>query len=198
MARYRKATVAALAASALLVTSGAAYAGDLRIRKTVDEAPSMSWAYYNGGLTDLSPGTKDVYDGARATAMMMSIDNESTFRVTLRGLKKSAMHNEYGAHLHTGPCGLDANQQPTVGGHYNTTPAGQSLVVNDKTEVWLNFQVHSLDNTRATAVVPFVPDGTRSITFHGKATIHHGDGVGTAGLKLACIPLDIKKVGGAK
>jgi hypothetical protein len=51
--------------------------------KLPDEAPSMSWAYYNGGLTDLSPGTKDVYDGARATAMMMSIDNESTFRVTL-------------------------------------------------------------------------------------------------------------------
>ena len=158
----------------------------------------MSWAYYNGGLTDLSPGTKDVYDGARATAMMMSIDNESTFRVTLRGLKKSAMHNEYGAHLHTGPCGLDASKQPTVGGHYNTTPAGQPLVVNDKTEVWLNFQVHSLDYTRATAVVPFVPDGTRSITFHEKATVHHGDGVGTAGLKLACIPLDIKKLAGAK
>jgi hypothetical protein len=194
VARYRKATIAALAASALLVTSGAAYARDLRVRETAREAPSMSWAYYSGKVTDLSPDTKDVYDGARATAMMISIDNESTFRVTLRGLSDTAMHKEYGAHLHTGPCGL-ANGQPTVGGHYNITPAGQPLVVNDKTEVWLNFQVHSVEYARAAAVVPFVPEGIRSITFHEKATVHHGDSAGTAGLKLACIPLNIKKVG---
>ena len=25
----------------------------------------MSWAFYNGELTDLSPGTKDVFDGAQ-------------------------------------------------------------------------------------------------------------------------------------
>jgi hypothetical protein len=71
-------------------------------------------------------------------------------------------------------------------------------VVNDRTEVWLNFHVNSDRYARATAVVPFVPDGhERSITFHEKATVHHGDGVGTAGLKLACLPLDIKKVAGS-
>jgi hypothetical protein len=198
--RLRTIAIAALAVSALLVTSGAAYAHELAQRKTaqsVAPAPSMSWAHYRGGLTDLSPGTRDVYDGATASAYMMGINGQSTFRVTIRGLDKKAIHNKYGAHLHTGPCGLDEKGEPTVGGHYNTTTAGQPLVVNDKTEVWLNLHVNSERTASATAAVTFVPDGERSITFHEKATIHHGDGVGTAGLKLACIPLNIKKFAGA-
>jgi Cu/Zn superoxide dismutase len=76
--------------------------------------------------------------------------------------------------------------------------------VNDQTEVWLNFHVNSGGNAEATATVPFVPtpgdDGlARSITFHATATVHHqmdptDPAVGTAGAKLACLPLDIKKL----
>jgi hypothetical protein len=197
VARFRKAAVAAVALSALALTTTVAYARDHGLKRVPSEtstAPSASWAQYSGGLTDLSPNTGDVYDGARATAVMIGMNNESTFRVTISGLKEDAIHQEYGAHLHTGPCGLDAAGNATVGGHYNSTPAGRPPVVNDKTEVWLNFHVSSGRNARATAIVPFVPDGgERSITFHEKATIHHGAGVGTVGNKLACLPLEIKK-----
>jgi hypothetical protein len=201
--RFRKTVIAVVALSALaLTTTTAAYAHDLALKRVTSgtsKASSMNWAYYRGGLTDLSPKTDDVYDGARATAVMMGINNESTFRVTIRGLREDAIHKKYGAHLHTGPCGLDAVGNATVGGHYNTTPAGVPPVVNDKTEVWLNFHVDSDRNARATAIVPFVPNGgERSITFHEKTTVHHGPGVGTAGLKLACLPLDIKKVAGSE
>jgi len=200
--RFRKTVIAAAALSALAVTTTTvAYAHDLALKRVTSgtsKASSMNWAYYRGELTDLSPKTDDVYDGARATAVMMGINNESTFRVTIRGLREDAIHKKYGAHLHTGPCGLDAVGNATVGGHYNATPAGVPPVVNDKTEVWLNFHVNS-EHARATAIVPFVPNGgERSITFHEKTTVHHGPGVGTAGLKLACLPLDIKKVAGSE
>jgi hypothetical protein len=202
--RFRKTVIAAaVALSALaLTTTTAAYAHDLALKRVASKtstASSVSWAHYRGELADLSPKTDDVYDGARATAVMMGLNHESTFRVTIRGLKEEAVHKKYGAHLHTGPCGLDAEGNATVGGHYNTTPTGLPPVVNDKTEVWLNFHVNSDRNARATAIVPFVPDGgERSITFHEKATVHHGPGVGTAGLKLACLPLDVKKVVGSE
>jgi superoxide dismutase, Cu-Zn family len=201
VARFRKTVVAAVALSALALTTTVAYARDHGLNGDASEsstALSMRWAHYSGELTDLSPKTDDVYDGARATAVMIGMNNESTFRVTIRALKAGAIHQEYGAHLHTGPCGLDAAGNATVGGHYNTTPTGLPPVVNDKTEVWLNFHVNSDRYARATAIVPFVPDGhERSITFHEKATVHHGAGVGTAGLKLACLPLDIKEVAGS-
>jgi hypothetical protein len=209
VARYRKRAIAALAVSAVLITSTAAYAHDHNLNRRVPEgatASSMSWAYYRGELTDLSPKTDDVYDGARATAMMIGMNKESTFRVTLRGLKEAAIHQQYGAHLHVGPCGL-ANPEDattvTVGGHYNISPIDQSTklptVISNKTEVWLNFHVGSDGSAQATAVVPFVPDGhERSITFHEKATVHHqtegGPAVGTAGAKLACLPLEIHAI----
>jgi len=203
VARYRKAVVAAVALSTLaLTTTTVASAHDFGLNRDsgASTASSVSWGYYRGGLTDLSPNTGDVYDGARATAVMIGMRNESTFRVTISGLKESAIHQEYGAHVHTGPCGLDAAGHATVGGHYNTTPRGLPPVVNDKTEVWLNFHVNSDRTARDTAVVPFIanPEGARSITFHEKATVHHqtagGAAVGTAGAKLACLPLDIKKL----
>ena len=204
MVRFRKTVMAAAALSALAVTTTTvAYAHDLALKRVTSgtsKASSMNWAYYRGELTALSRKTDDVYEGARGTAVMMGINNESTFRVTIRGLREDAIHKKYGAHLHTGPCGLDAVGNATVGGHYNTTPAGVPPVVNDKTEVWLNFHVNSDRTARDTAVVPFIanPEGARSITFHEKATVYHqtagGAAVGTAGAKLACLPLDIKKL----
>jgi Cu-Zn family superoxide dismutase len=170
----------------------------------------MSWAYSRGDLTDLSPLTADVYDGARATVVMFGMKNQSTFRVSIRGLSEKAIHQHYGAHLHTGPCGLTDPKDPntaTVGPHYNTTPlipgptSGTTVYtkVSDQTEVWLNFHVDADRDARDTAVVSFVPDPkkARSITFHASHTIRHeSEGtVGSAGAKLACLPLDIKQIG---
>jgi hypothetical protein len=196
--RFRKTAIAAVAVSAVLLTPTMASASRLSdLAEHVSEASSMTWAYYRGGLTDLSPTTEDVWDGARATAVLMGINDETTARVTVRGLPDSAAGEEYGAHLHDGPCGLDDNKAPTVGGHYNVSPPndlGGPSVVSDQTEVWLDFDVNSDGEARDTAVVPFVPAaGERSITFHAAHTIHDGTGVGTAGAKLACIPLDIKE-----
>ena len=82
----------------------------------------MSWGFYNGPLTDLSPSTNDPFDGAKATATMMGVGGSTFFRVQVRGLDDSAVGKKYGAHLHQGPCGLDDGRRtPTVGPHYNTS-----------------------------------------------------------------------------
>jgi hypothetical protein len=210
--RFRTVAVAALAVSAVLLTSSAAYAGDHDFRRHThfgnsgfggasEFSNSMSWGFYNGPLTDLSPSTDDPFDGAKATATMMGVGGSTFFRVQVRGVDDGAVGKVYGAHLHQGPCGYDEKTGPTVGPHYNTSKkdlaTGLYTVISDQTEVWLDFEVDPFGNARSTARVPFVPTaGERSITLHAKATVHHqaegGPAVGTAGDKLACLPLEIR------
>jgi hypothetical protein len=214
--RFRTVAVAAVAVSAVLLTSSAAYAGDHDFRRHThfgsggfgggSQDSSMSWGFYNGPLTDLLPSTADpsttVFDGAKATATMMGVGGSTFFRIQVRGADDSAVGKVYGAHLHQGPCGLDAAGAPTVGLHYNTsefdTEKKVYTVINDQTEVWLDFEVDPFGNARSTARVPFVPTaGERSITLHAAPTVHHQEhatdpAAGTAGAKLACLPLEIR------
>ena len=211
MPRFRTVAVAGLATSALLLTSGAAYAGDQDFRRHThfgsggfggasEFSSSMSWGFYNGPLTDLSPSTNDPFDGAKATATMMGVGGSTFFRVQVRGVDDSAVGKVYGAHLHQGPCGLDEAGAPTVGPHYNTSEFDAEkkvyTVINDQTEVWLDFEVDPFGNARSTTRVPFVPTaGERSITLHAAPTVHHATetaAAGTAGAKLACLPLEIR------
>jgi superoxide dismutase, Cu-Zn family len=221
--RFRTLAVAGLAAAALLLTSGAAYAGDNDFRRHThfgsggvgggsNFSSSMSWGFYNGPLTDLSPTTDDplktdMFDGAKATATMMGVGGSTFFRVQIRGVDDRVVGKTYGAHLHQGPCGLAKDPttgvlQPTVGLHYNTsdfdTQKNAYELINDQTEVWLDFKVDAFGNARSSARVDFVPtEGKRSITLHATPTVHHQENatdpaVGTAGAKLACLPLEIR------
>jgi superoxide dismutase, Cu-Zn family len=191
--RFRTTAIAALAVSALLATSGAAYAHDFGQKKSAreaSEAPSMSWAYSKGDLSDLSH-TDNVFDGAKATAFMMGINGKSTFRLNVTGIDESASRKTYPAHLHEGPCVADDGLK--AGDHYNAqkelklpTP----WLVNSDTEVWLTFKVNSEGRARVTVSVPFVPtpgpDGAaRSIVIHTDDT--------SVKTRLACLPLDIQK-----
>ena len=101
--RLRTTAIAGLAVSAILVTSGVAYAHDLGQSKVAGESSSsasrMSWVYYSGELTDFTT-TPDVFKGAKATAMMITVGDSSYFRVRLYGLDKSAIGNSYGPQLH--------------------------------------------------------------------------------------------------
>ena len=68
-------------------------------------------------LTDLSPNTDDVFDGAKASAVMVGVEGSSFFRLQIKGIGRAA-GNEYPAHLHKGPC--VAGQGALALGHYNT------------------------------------------------------------------------------
>jgi superoxide dismutase, Cu-Zn family len=200
--RLRTVALAGVAASALLLTSGAAYAGDYDIHRHTSfgsgsgggsQIASMNWAYSSGDLRDLSTDT-DVFDGARATAFMMGVNGESTFKLYVRGIDESAVGKKYPAHLHEGPC--VAGDGAAAGGHYNTQKeAGLPIVVNGETEVHLDFTVKSERYVRVVTSVPFVPKaGNRSIVIHSDQKPE----AGASPARLACLPLDIKEVSGSR
>jgi superoxide dismutase, Cu-Zn family len=193
--RFRKTVIAAVALSALALTPTTAYAHDHGVSGGTGVAlsgsggSSMGWAYNRGSLTDLS-ASDDVFEGASATAIMMGVDGSSYFRLRISGIKESASGKEYPAHLHEGPC--VSGNGGAAGGHYNIQKEAQlptPWLVNDQTEVHLDFEVNSDGSARTTVNVPFVPkSGSRSIVIHTDET----PPAGTSPARLACLPLTIK------
>lgn len=185
--------VSALAASALILTASAAD-GQAGLHTSTAVASSdssgMGWARYGGYLTDLSPSTDDVFDGAKASAVMIGMEGSTFFRLQITGIDDRAARKEYPSHLHKGPC--VAGQGAAALGHYNSQEeAGLPAPwrVNTQTEVHLDFTVNSDGSARVTANVPFIPlPGKRSIVIHTDATPPGG----TSPARLSCLPLDIK------
>jgi Cu/Zn superoxide dismutase len=201
--RVRKAVVAALAATALLLAPTAAYAHDGHDHDAVagaTTASSMSWAYYSGALTAFTT-TPNVFKGARATALMMSVEGSSYFRLRVTGVQKSAAGEDFGVHLHEGTC--ESGDGSAAGRHYNITPFNTVNnayeVVSRETEIWLDIDVNSYGNARSSARVAFIPKaGPRSIVLHALPTVPWatpgGPAVGTAGARLACLPFTINSL----
>ena len=194
MARFRKTAIAAVALSALVATSGVAYADYTRHGVAASSEDTMTWGYYGGKVTDYTQTTPDIFKDARASAVMIGLDGRSFFRLRVSGI--AAKNGKYGVHLHQGTC--DASNFDAAGKHYNVswnnTTTADDLVSN-KTEVWLDLNVESDGDARSTATVSFIPGGKRSIVLHALPTLHEpegANGIGYAGPRLACLPFDIK------
>ena len=195
MARYRRAAIAALAASALLLTPAAAHAHEDDVSGGTDTTtgvlePRMAWGRYSGQLTDLLRDSDEAFDGAKATAAMIGVDGSTFFSLRVSGIDKSAAGESFGAHLHDGQCVAGEGSQAL--GHYNSDKIHGVLgtVPSKENEVWLDFKVNSEGVARSSARVPFVPlGGVRAIVIHAEPT---APGTGIAGARLACLPLDIK------
>jgi hypothetical protein len=180
VARFRKVAIAALAASALLLTPAAAYADhNHRGVSASSDDSRMSWGYYSGKLTDYTTTEPDIFKGASASAVMIGLDGRSFFRLSVSGIKAS--DGVYGVHLH----------------NVTWDPIKLAIMgdISKKTEVWLDLGVNSDGDARSTATVSFIPEGKRSIVFHAAPTVASGTGVGGAGARLACLPFTIKKTG---
>ena len=111
MARYRKTAIAALAASALLLTPTAAYADHNHRGVSTNSEKGMSWGYYSGEVTDYTaipdstkwPDVKpDIFEHAKASEVMIGMDGRSFFRLRVTGI--DAKDGTYGVHLHRGTC----------------------------------------------------------------------------------------------
>ena len=196
MARFRSMAIAALAASALFMTPTAAYAHtghNHAVTNDNTEDFKMHWASYNGELTDLRPTTTEPLDGARATAAMVGL-NTSRFTLLVTGIDKSAAGRTFGAHLHLGPC-LEGDYSGAVGlAHYNTDVLAKVIPpdISPQTEAWLDFKANSIGIGSIRVSAPFVPQpGERSIVIHANPTARDGK----AGDRLACLPLNIKRIG---
>jgi Cu-Zn family superoxide dismutase len=140
----------------------------------------------NGPLRDLAPAAHGQFGGARAVVVMISRGARTTVRLHVSGVDRSAAGRTFGAHLHTGPC--VAGDGAAAGPHYNTDviEGHKPIRVDRQHEIWLDFTVSPSGSGTATTAVPFAPKpGDRSIVVHQQPTDHHG----TAGPRLACLPL---------
>lgn len=140
-----------------------------------------------GPLQDLSEATVDPTDGARAVVKSRSTSNGTTVRMALRGLDTEFAGFKYGAHIHVGPC--VAGDGAAAGPHYNSTglPGTPGRVVNEETEVWLDFTIDRKGRASAKAKVSFViPEGgAGALVVHASPTLPDGN----AGARLACLPV---------
>lgn len=137
-------------------------------------------------MRDYNTAVVGAFDDATARARITRHKGGSTVTFSVDGIRRSAAGQEFGAHLHVGPCITDNGA--AAGAHYNNDVAvGRTPVrVNQDTEVWLDFVVSPSGKAKATARVPFVPKpGTRSIVVHEHGT----DANGAAGVRLACLPV---------
>jgi Cu/Zn superoxide dismutase len=189
--RFRPIAVAAVA-TGLLLAPAAAYAdpghGDSHSGEPIDSRSRLLLASNSDSLRDLQPTVTNAFDGASASVVMMGALKASFFYLEVRDVHPAASGQRFGAHLHTGPC--VAGEGAVAGPHYNVqTLAGIiPALVNDETEVWLDFDVNGKGTARSSTVVPFVPaEGERSIVLHAQPTMDNG----MAGARVACLPLTI-------
>ena len=131
---------------------------------------------------DASARVHAVYNAAGDTFVTLHV----------RGMKPG---HTYGAHAHTGPCGLGGTQ---AGPHFQQVPfpAGSSATdpayANPGNEIWLDVTTNSAGNGSTMAQLPwqFSPErAPKSVIIHEKRTATGGpDGpAGTAGARLACV-----------
>jgi hypothetical protein len=142
----------------------------------------MSWGHYSGELTDFTT-TPDVFEGAKATAIMIAVDGSSFFRLRVSGIEGSAVGKT---------SGCEALNPAGAGGHYNDDEENgvTGWVATNKNEVWLSFTVNSEESARSTARVEFVPRP------EARSIVIHGDEAGNP--RLACLPFKIKSYGSTR
>ena len=102
----------------------------------------------------------------------------------LRGFGEAAVGRTFGAHAHTGPCGIVGGD---AGPHYTHPDAAPTL---EDREIWLDFTVNpgGTAHAKATRSWTFVstataPLGAQSVIVHAMPT----DPFGVAGTRYACI-----------
>lgn len=144
---------------------------------------SFVYRLWRAPATDLS-ANHDPFERAtmRVTLVQWPFSRSSGFSLEVSGIDRAVVGQRFGAHLHDGPC--VAGQPALAGPHYNASTADPP-VVNNQTEVWLDFTVRSDGTARSSTSVPFRPrPGRHSVVIHEKGTDH----TGAAGARLACLP----------
>ncbi|WP_419994591.1 superoxide dismutase family protein [Streptomyces boninensis] len=143
--------------------------------------------------TALIPSDAVTYDqklvpaGAEIGVVERAAGERTAVLLAVRGLKAD---REYGAHIHTKPCGADGD---AAGPHYQdkadpVTPSVDPAYANDENEAWLDFKTDGSGRGWSFVKQDWrVRKGeARSVVLHSEHThTGHGD-AGTAGDRLAC------------
>jgi Cu/Zn superoxide dismutase len=190
--RITKAALGGIAGGALIL------AGTLA--GTMAAGASTTYRYVDK-LGDFS-AAEGPFDSTTGKVTIVENDNgTTTFTIKITGIDISVADDEFGAHLHVGPCvdgdyanpSINKNAGSLAGPHYNAdiaagVPAAE-VEISPKTEVWFDLIPSEEDGAASDRVtVPFVPvdDGVMSIVIHAEDT---NTDTGGAGVRQACFPL---------
>jgi Cu/Zn superoxide dismutase len=118
----------------------------------------------------------------------------STFRIHISRIdtsEEATTTHSFGAHLHSGLCVKGDMGGMLAGPHYKHDPKG---LVDQQNEVWFDLWPNEDGTATYETSVPFTvdpgPAKELSVVIHERATTESGDGVGTAGARWACLPVD--------
>ena len=193
--RITKAALGGLAGCALVLGASQAANGD---------SANMTYLLQNAPTGDFqeNPGP---FDRATGTLRVSQAPDEAAagFKLTVEGIQ-GATGQEFGAHLHTGPCvngdyaiaGTPKLAGSQAGPHYNHQAAlgDQTPDINPQTEVWFNLIPNDHGEATYDTKVDFVPldtdlgwlPGEMSIVIHVSPT---NPATGGAGARQACFKL---------
>lgn len=162
-------------------------------------APGMSGdAFGLPGTTDIDAFTYDeaaVPVGSTVDVESDDDDGRTTVTLSVTGL---APDRDFGAHVHTRPCGPDPSDS---GPHYQNdpdpaatpeSPSTDPAYANPSNEVWLDITTDANGDARASSTVDweFRDDQANSVVIHSQHTMTGPGVAGTAGDRLACIDED--------
>ena len=135
-------------------------------------------------MQDLQVATSQPTDGATAQVVARESDGTTIVTLKVQALDHAAAGTMLGAHIHAGSC--VAGNGAAAGPHYNAggTPSPQ-------TEVWLDFTIEANGTARSETTVPFVipQGGAAALVIHAEPTHQGPPAPGTAGARLACLPV---------
>jgi Cu-Zn family superoxide dismutase len=138
--------------------------------------------------------TELVPEGATAELTLRAEADRTNVRLSVTGL---VPNHGYGAHLHTKPCGADAE---AAGPHYQNkpdpaakdAPSTDPAYANSTNEVWLDFTADSLGEASNSVQVPWVETTKRrpnSLVIHAEQTKTEAGEAGSAGARVGCLTL---------
>lgn len=201
----RRCATFALAASGLLMLSAGCAGAARDDADRPDSAASAAlepsrptvvqgmFAAYTPGAAAVTYDAKLVPPGSAAHLTIAAVADSTTVTLRVSGLLPN---HDYGAHLHTMPCGAE----PAMAGpHYQhqpdpaasaSPPSTNPAYANPQNEVWLDFRtnVHGIGHTRSTQPWRF-DTPARSMVIHANRTQTADGKAGMAGARLACLTL---------
>lgn len=166
-------TITTATAVAVVAAAPLAYAGGATRVDAKGEV--YRYALPDGGPSPIPEG---------ATARVHSVSTPSGKTIVTLVVDGYAPNTAYGSHVHKKAC--SPTDPAASGGHYQDQPG----VIDDQSEVWLDFATDGDGHGEVTAVVGWHfrqdtthPDGANSVVVHRDETAPNG----TAGPRLTCL-----------
>lgn len=187
-------TITTIAATSVLCMLGVAAPAAAASAQAGDLKPRFSYGKFQPYSEDANAITYDerVPRGATSHFSSLSLPDGSTkIAVTLTGLEPN---REYGAHVHTNPCGPAGSD---AGPHFQDVPDPEQPSTNPEyanpdNEVWLDFTTDAAGNATVVEYGDWQLQDRKANSFviHEHHTLTDPGEAGEAGDRLACMNVD--------